>query len=287
MNRLWARGAALACATLLWGTAAAQAQETFQQVKALYASAAYEDALSMISRLQAANHRPEYEQYRVFCLVALGRTIEAEQAIAAVVAEDPTFVPDPAEASPRIRDLFVRTRRALVPDIAQRLYQDARASFDRKEIAAASGQFASVVQLIDSTAIAPDDEPMLSELRLLAAGFLDLTRAAARGDAPAAAEPAAPKPKAPVQVTAPVPLKQELPAWTPPDPASRREFRGAVRVFISESGAVTGAELTPGVHPLYDRVLLQTARSWHYQPALRNGVPVPSEKIIEVVLKPR
>jgi hypothetical protein len=166
-------------------------------------------------------------------------------------------------------------------------YQDARASFDRKEVAAASGRFASVVQLIDSTAIAPDDEPMLSELRLLAAGFLDLTRAAARADAPAAVEPAAPNPKAPVQVTAPVPLKQELPAWTPPDPASRREFRGAVRVFISESGAVTGAELTPGVHPLYDRVLLQTARSWQYQPALRNSVPVPSEKIIEVVLKPR
>jgi hypothetical protein len=287
MNRLWARSATLACAAVMWATADARAQETFQQVKALYASAAYEDALSMIGRLQAANHRPEYEQYRVFCLVALGRTVEAEQAIAAVVAEDPTFVPDPAEASPRIRDLFVRTRRALVPDIAQRLYQDARASFDRKDIAAASGQFASVVQLIDSTAIAPDDEPMLSELRLLAAGFLDLTRAAARADAPAAVEPAAPKPKAPVQVTAPVPLKQALPAWTPPDPASRREFRGAVRVFISESGAVTGAELTPGVHPLYDRVLLQTARSWQYQPALRNGVPVPSEKIIEVVLKPR
>jgi tetratricopeptide (TPR) repeat protein len=268
----------------MWGSAA-QAQETIQQVKALYASAAYEDALSMLSRLQAGNRRPEYEQYRVFCLVALGRTVEAEKAIAAVVEADPTFVPDPAEASPRIRDMFARTRRALVPEIAQRMYQDARAAFDRKETAAASSQFESLVQLIDSTAIAPDDEPMLSELRLLAAGFLDLTKAAARVQTERVPIKAA---VAPVQVTAPVPRRQDLPPWTPPDQASRRrEFRGAVRVFISEAGSVTDAALDPGVHPVYDRLLLQTARTWQYQPALRNGVPVPSEKVIEVVLKPR
>ena len=286
MNRVWARGAALACAAVMWGTAA-QAQETIQQVKALYAAAAYEDALSMLSRLQTANRRPEYEQYRVFCLVALGRTVEAERAIASVVAADPTFVPDPADASPRIRDMFARTRRALVPEIAQRLYQDARAALDRREIGDASRQFASVVHLIDSTAMSAEDEPMLSELRLLAAGFLDLTNAAARREAAAVAERPVPTPAAPVHVTAPVPLKQDLPAWTPPQPAGRREFRGAVRVFISESGAVTGAELAPGVHPVYDRLLLQTARTWQYQPALRNGVAVPSEKVIEVVLKPR
>ncbi|HET7218496.1 MAG TPA: energy transducer TonB [Vicinamibacterales bacterium] len=288
MNRTWTRGAALACAVLTWGSIAA-AQESIQQVKALYASAAYEDALSMLSRLQAANRRPEYEQYRVFCLVALGRTVEAEKAIASVVSADPSFVPDPTEASPRIRDMFARTRRALVPEIAQRLYQEARAALDRKDSAAAARQFESLVQLIDSTAIAPDDEPMLSELRLLAAGFLDLTKAVvARAETAKAAEAAAAKPVAePVQVTAPVPIKQELPAWTPPDPASHREYRGAVRVFISESGGVTAAELSPAVHPVYDRVLLQAARTWQYQPALRNGLPVPSEKVIEVVLKPR
>lgn len=287
MSRVWARGAALACAAVIWGPSAARAQETIQQVKALYASAAYEDALSMLSRLQAANQRPEYEQYRVFCLVALGRTIDAENAIASVVADDPTFMPDPAEASPRIRDMFARTRRALVPDIAQRKYQEARAAFDRRDVADASRQFAAVVHLIDTTAIAPEDEPMLSELRLLSAGFLALTTASARGDGTAAAERQTARPPLPVQVTAPVPLKQDLPPWTPPDQAIRREFRGAVRVFISESGAVTGAELVPGVHPLYDRLLLQNARAWQYQPALRNGVPVPSEKVVEVVLKPR
>ena len=138
-------------------------------------------------------------------------------------------------------------------------------------------------------AIGPDDEPMLSELRLLAVGFLDLMRAVeARAERARDAERGSARPPAAApRVTAPVPLKQDLPLWIPPNPMSQREFRGAVRVFISESGAVTGVELEPGVHPLYDPLLLQAARTWQYQPALRDGVPVPSEKAIEVVLKPR
>jgi len=292
------RAAAFACVALLT-TTIAEGQETIQQVKALYASAAYEDALSALSRLQAGNRRPEYEQYRVFCLVALGRTAEAEKAIASVVSVDPSFVPDPAEASPRIRDMFAKTRRALVPEIAQRLYVEARSALDRKDKAAASERFESLVRLIDSateagegavgTAGGDNEEPLLSELRLLASGFLDLARAsdsrteAARTSARAAHTPAAD----PVQVTPPVPLKQELPVWVPPDLSSRREFRGAIRVFISEAGQVTHAELSPGIHPVYDRLLLQATKAWQYQPAQRNGLPVASEKLIEILLKPR
>jgi tetratricopeptide (TPR) repeat protein len=295
MTHRVARAAAVAFVAMLT-TAIAEGQETIQQVKALYASAAYEDALSALSRLQAGNRRPEYEQYRVFCLVALGRTAEAEKAIVSVVSADPSFVPDSSEASPRIRDMFAKTRRALVPEIAQRLYVEARSALDRKDKAAAAERFESLVRLIDSatgagegavgTAGGDNEEPLLSELRLLATGFLDLARASElRAEA---AKPSAPKPAAdPVQVTAPVPLKQELPVWVPPDLSSQREFRGAIRVFISAAGQVTQAELSPGIHPVYDRLLLQAAKAWQYQPAQRNGMPVASEKLIEILLKPR
>jgi TonB family protein len=275
----------------VWVPSPAAAQDSLQHVKTLYASAAYDDALAVLGRLQAVQRRPEYEQYRVFCLVALGRTVEAERAIASVVTEHPSFVPDLQETSPRIGEMFTRIRRALVPEIAQRMYLDARGALDRKDKAAES-KFQALVQLIDSTphqnADGEDDEPMLSELRLLATGFLDLSRAATV-IAERRAEPAAtrPPPPAPPEITSPVPVKQVLPVWVPPDQASQREFRGAVRVSISESGRVTDAELAPSIHPVYDRLLLQAARTWEYQPALRNGVPTPSEKVIEVVLRPR
>jgi len=275
----------------VWSASPAWAQDSLQHVKTLYASAAYEEALGVLGRLQASQRRPEHEQYRVFCLVALGRTAEAERAIASVVAEYPAFVPDAQQMSPRIREMFSRVRRALVPEIAQRMYLQARSALDRKD-KTAEAQFEALVALIDSASPEQTDgedaEPMLSELRLLASGFLDLSRAAsARAERHVEPVSARSTPAAPPEITSPLPVKQVLPMWVPPDQASQREFRGAIRVFISEAGRVTGAELAPPVHPLYDRLLLQAARTWEYQPALRNGVPTASEKLIEVVLRPR
>ena len=292
MNGWHWRAAALACAAALVGSvelASAQGADALHQVKSLYASAAYEDALSAIARAQASGRRLEFEQYRVFCLVALGRTAEAEKAIASVVQTDPSFVPDARETSPRIRELFAKTRRALVPEIAHRLYLDAREAHDRRDLAAATAKFESVIRLIESAAEDKPleaDEPLLSELRLLASGFLDLSRATvARADSRTAPMP--PSTAASVDIIAPIPIKQDLPAWNPTEPLMRREFRGALRVIISEAGRVTDASLAPSVHPAYDRLLLAAARTWHYQPALQNGSPVASEKVIEVVLRPR
>ncbi len=165
-----------------------RAQDTFDQVKTLYASAVYEDALSMATRLEAAGRKSEYAQYRVFCLVALGRTAEAEGVIASVVSADPSFVPEAKDMSPRIRDMFSKTRRALVPGIAHRLYQEARESLDRRDQAEAIAKFETVLALIDTAArerpAGSEEEPLLFELRLLASGFLDLSRAtAARAEA--------------------------------------------------------------------------------------------------------
>lgn len=287
----------------LASAADARAQDALQQVRVLYASAAYEDALSMAARMQASGVKPEVEQYRVFCLVALGRTAEAEKAIATVVKEDPAFLPDASETSPRIHEMFNRVRRTLVPEIAQRMYLDARGALDRRDRDAAMAKFTALVTLIDTTIKeSPEleqEEPMLGELKLLASGFLDLSKAVA--EARPKAEPVAPAPvgtsgrtaagttaaREPLQIMPALPVRQELPAWNPPDPANRREFRGAIRVFISETGRVTGAELAPGIHPLYDRQLLAAAKSWEYQPATKNGVAIASEKVIEVVLKPR
>ena len=58
----------------------ARAQDSLQSAKDLYASASYDDALTMLGRLRTPDAKPEVEQFRVFCLIALGRTAEAEKA---------------------------------------------------------------------------------------------------------------------------------------------------------------------------------------------------------------
>src|SRR5687767_1941422 len=108
--------------------APAAAQETLQQVKDLYASAAYEDALGVLSRLQSPEQRLEIARYRVFCLIALDRTAEAETAIQSILAEDPLYAPD--EASPRVIELFKRVKRQATPQLARTLYADGKAAMD-------------------------------------------------------------------------------------------------------------------------------------------------------------
>jgi TonB family protein len=92
----------------------------------------------------------------------------------------------------------------------------------------------------------------------------------------------------PAVVTPPVPVRQEFPRWVPYDATSKAtEYKGAVRVAISAEGKVEAAEIVTPTDRVYDRQLLNAARDWLYEPAKRNGVPIPSEKVVSVYLRPR
>jgi periplasmic protein TonB len=124
--------------------------------------------------------------------------------------------------------------------------------------------------------------------------------AAAAGAGSAAARPRTPasqpppstlRPPAPVVVDPSFvpasPIAQTLPRWQPENSAVRQlGFVGAVRVTIDATGKVTGAVMDRPVYPPYDRQLLVAARSWSYRPATRNGQPVASERLVEIVLRP-
>ena len=90
---------------LLVVTMFAVGEDTLAAARELYASAAYEDALAVLNKLPDTNRPDEtrvVEQYRALCLLALGRTGEAERAIEAVVNGDPSYRPA-SDVSPRVR----------------------------------------------------------------------------------------------------------------------------------------------------------------------------------------
>jgi TonB family protein len=287
----------------------AAAQESLQTVKDLYASAAYEDALAAVNRMRREPAQPEIEQYRVFCLIALGRHDEAQKAIETLVMSDPLYVPDPAETSPRVQERFKQTRQQLIPELTKRMYAEGRAALERKDRGDAIARFERLLTIIDREG----GSGSLAEMRVLASGFLDLSRALpqptaerpapeastappppAAAAAPTAASPtpssapaAAPRAAATVTETRPVALRQQLPSWVPGDSVSRKmEFSGAVQVHIGPDGRVESAEMVKRVHPTYDAALLRSARTWLYEPATRNGVPIASDLVVEVQLRP-
>ena len=264
-----------------------------QTVKDLYAAAAYEDALAAVKRLQADRPPREVEQYRLFSLFALGRTDEAQKAMEALIASDPAYVLDPMETPPRVQQVFRDTRQRLLPDLARAKYLEARAVLDRKERDEAIRRFEALIALIDSVAAAA---PSVAELRILASGFLDLSRALPVPAPPAPALPvaAAEEPVASAGVVPaaaaearPIAVEQALPTWVPPDSLSRRTtYTGSVRVTVGTDGRVQSAELVRPIHPSYDSDLLEAARGWLYEPARRNGAPVEAEITVEVNLRP-
>src|SRR5215211_1080343 len=112
-------------------------QDAVNTARDLYASAAYEDALSVLNRVPEATRPPEearaIAQYRAFCLLALGRTTEAERAIEAVISREPTYRPTANDVSPRVRAAFAEVRRRMLPTIIQQTYARAKEAFDKKD----------------------------------------------------------------------------------------------------------------------------------------------------------
>src|SRR5688572_18830202 len=184
---------------------AGTAQESLANARQLYASADYKSALTMLNALLAASPSPQERQslelYRTFCLVAIGSTEEANKAIEAMVSRDPLYRPNMDDVPPRLRTVFTDVRKRLLPALIQERYVIAKASFDRGDMKNEADGFTQVLIALSDPDIGPAaKQSPLSDLRVLASGFNDLT---VRALTPAPA-PVAP----PVAVAAPPPAPE-------------------------------------------------------------------------------
>ena len=293
----------LALAVCVLSSTAVRAQDSLASARDLYAAANYEDALGVLNRIRTTDQRgeeiPAIDQYRAFCLLALGKTADAEQAIEAVVVADPFFQPS-ADMSPRVRSTFTDVRKRMLPGIAQDRYASAKAAYDRKDFKNAETGFKQVLAVLSDPDIgAAANQSPLADIKTLAAGFRDLSAtAAAPPPIPAVAAPVVPPPvpaPAPTvaiaqiygpddaNVSAPVVVRQDLPTFdfqllVPPSP-------GIIELVIDERGAVETATIRKSIYPRYDTRLIEATRSWQYKPAMLNGVPVKYRKIMNISVK--
>jgi len=281
----------------------AAAQETLQTAQALYAAAAYDEALAVLDRLQqlgAAVADPRIvNQQRALCLLALGRDEEAELAIAAVVQADPTYRPSEDAVSPRVRSAFRNVRSRLLPGIVQTRYTEARRLYAAESWKEAAAAFRQVLTLASDPDLDSAGTESLSDIRVLAADFAELAEKAAAPPPPPppAPEPEPePEPPAPVidydriyeatepGVIPPVTIRQNVPRWehsTVPPPT----IEGTLELIIAKDGTVERASLPRSLSPLYDHRLLDATRHWRFQPAQFNGQPVRFRKVIRIAFE--
>src|ERR1051325_4202951 len=121
----------LLVALSMTGAAVAQ-NDPLETARELYAAAACEEALSELTRIGKSVPEPaaahEVDAYRAFCLMALGRTSEAESVAESLICADPTLTIDKySDASPRIASMFTTVRKRVLPQLIRDEYRSARA----------------------------------------------------------------------------------------------------------------------------------------------------------------
>lgn len=313
-------------ATLIVGLAlvAAQiaigAQDSLTAAKDLYASAAYEDALSTLTRLTegggaAPDIARQVDEYRAFCLYALGRTGEAESVAEAMIRREPMMKLDSPDVSPRLELMFSSVRKRLLPSLIRERFKTARTALEQKDLAEAEPQLVEAKLMIaDAEKLSIKDDG-LADLSVLVDGFLQLVRSTADQRQAAAqpavnvpteraAAPTAPArqqtepPPAPVPAGAPrvytvddvgvVPpavVNQRMPAMTPDLVRLTKAMNtsAVIEVVIDEKGDVVDANVIKSVNATFDNIVIGAARRWKYRPALKDGVAVRYVKTIILV----
>jgi tetratricopeptide (TPR) repeat protein len=293
---------ALCAVALLCAAATVSAQEPLTKAKALYDAANYEEALTVLAPV----HEPEAQQYKALCMLALGRAQDATGAVDSLIAAAPTFEPSTDDVPPRFVSLVSDAKKRLLPGIARKTFNEARDQFKSGDRAEAVKKFDLVMTLASAAGF--KDTSDAEDLRTLASGFIELARATppARpepkppapelrvADAPPAAAPpattatalrsSAPAPEPAMEVSQPVVVRQTIPA-IPSGISGMSSPTASVRVEIGTDGRVVNASMQQTSHPLYDRLVLQATREWLYTPAMLNGRPVPSEKVVTIQLR--
>jgi TonB family protein len=299
------------------------AQDSLTAAKDLYASAAYEDALSTLTRLtEVGGAAPEIarqvDAYRAFCLYALGRTDEAESVAEAMIRREPMMKLDSPDVSPRLEVMFSTVRKRLLPSLIRERFKTARTALEQKNLAEAEPQLAEAKLMIaDAEKLAIKDDG-LADLSVLVDGFLQLVRSTADQrqataqpaaanvpqESPAAPAPAATAPAqrrtepAPVPASAPrvytvddvgvVPpavINQRMPAMTPDLVRITKAMNtsAVVEIVIDEKGDVVDATIIKSVNTSFDNIVVAAARRWKYRPALKDGVAVRYVKTLILV----
>jgi TonB family protein len=252
----------------------------------------------------------QVDQYRAFCLFALGRNGEAQKVAEGLISKNPMLQLDRADASPRITAIFTDVRRTLLPALVREHYKTARTALDSKDFATAEPEFVQLKAMLEEADRLKISDPTMSDMRLLVDGFLDLTRNL-QASVAKAAPPSAPPVAAAVPAAAATPEPQTPPATrrvydisasdvsppvlvvqnVPPIPLSLKSFMQDGRttmmldVQIDEHGQVERASIRNSRYPTYDELLLQAARNWRYRPALKDGTPVKYLRTIFIVLQ--
>jgi TonB-like protein len=265
---------------------AQEATDPIAQARQLYYSTYYEEALGAIAKVPidrlSSGQVLVAREYRAMCLLALGRSREADTVIEAMLRTDPLYRPAIRSAPPMLQSAFIRVFTRVMPSLAREQFKRANAAFDSKRFGEAAAGFDAVARFVkaaDAATFDQRDAATLKEIESLAVRLAAASRAAQN---PKNAPPRTVFTVDDPGVLPPTPIRQEIPPWQGKLEATR--FEGQLEIVIGVDGAVRSATITAPIHPAYDQTLLDAARKWRYRPASKEGRPVAYAETVTIRL---
>lgn len=168
------------------------AADPLAEVRALYASAAYEDTLALLIKVDDPALQDAADEYRALCLLALNRDAAAAEAVAAIIRRRPHAPDDLATRAPKFIALYASVRSRVLPSLATATYTTAKNTFEAGDMALAARQFRDALSLLQVTREHAPSAALPADFEVLASGFLSLAERRL-ADARAAAAPKEPE----------------------------------------------------------------------------------------------
>jgi hypothetical protein len=198
---------------------------------------------------------------RAAALIAQGQTAEAGIVFDALLLSNPLYEPDPTSLTPEALDAFRASQRNLLPNIAQK-------NFDRARAALAAGDPDRALTLGKEVA-AILDRRLAEPPAQMRAQVDDLIEAASTAKTTLDDIVYTTNDKG---VVPPRELSRQFPATTPLGVPPHRV--GTLEMIIDKEGGVEFVKLHTPLNRYHERMIVSAAKAWRYRPATRNGKPV-------------
>ena len=219
----------------------------------------------------ASGDSPEAAERRAASLFASGRAGEAAVILDALVMRNPLYQLDPARSSPEALAAFLSSKRLLLPAMARRYYQEARAAFDAGDFSQAITKGGRALALLNDA----DVDPGAGDLSGEVSNFLTLASTAQT------IEDARIYTAADREVTPPRPLGRQL---STASLSGRPPSTGRLELVVGRSGQVEAVKLDTPLNGYHDRMIVSAAKAWRYRPALKKGKPVRFSLVMPITL---
>lgn len=199
---------------------------------------------------------PIDDEKRATAFVAHGNATQATMVFDSLLLGNPLYEPRPTDLTPEALAAFRASQRALLPVLAQRSYDRARAALAAGDPERALLHTREGLAILDRTSGDAGLRQMLAQLEDDAAA----ARAVADEVIYSAKDAGVVPPRA---------LSRQFPATTPNGVPAHRV--GTLEMVIARDGSVEFVKLHTPLNRYHERMIVSAAKAWQYRPATKGG----------------